>query len=553
MLALTSDQQRRLFKKSFSRKDIAGDCRADAVSLSVSVRRNWALEPTLSIVRRICWDVGIDPNFNIGPYDESFLVDQTSRQADSVLIWPDWNRAWHEAGGRFPDHILDAAASVPNHVILVSPFSGDKALDDFMTLMQAPGALPNVTLVAVDGFRGHQFDRNEQLVIKYGSDVPRNLSILAARSIALQGITSILHQPIKALAVDFDNTLYEGVLGEEGMEGLCFTQSHRVLWGLLEVLRQRGVLLVACSKNDSRDVEALLDSGLLSPLSKTSFIDFRVSWNSKAEAIRDSAEALGIGTSAFGLLDDNPAERRLVELSNLGVYLLDAADTEQVVAALLHGPNISTRLDQGGSIRESDLRARRERDRIQTADVSIVDLHTFLKTDVRVSLASRHQLGRVHELLRKTNQFNVALERTSLDKVAAALESASSDIVVASVRDRYSDSGLVATLIVDFEASHVEVKEFAISCRVLGRGLESGLFWSMLSASKALRDDSSQCPVAVRYSRGPRNDPAVEWLEFEAGKPLGMSGLVVLPEVPRGHPDGIYPFIHFAEEVEDHA
>lgn len=552
MLLLSDEQQQRYFGQRFSRSHIHDVGRLEAPDLNIRVRRDWVVEPAVSLVGRICNDVGLRAMFDVGFYDDSFAISQPAPSIDAELFWPDWNRAWGQANEHFPGHILEAAASIARQVILVTPFGHDLAREGYDEWIKTSGMPANIIPVDVGALLQAEAQRDPRLVDKYGTDISRNLVLLAARSVAFQGVASLVQRPLKALAVDFDNTLYEGILGEDGPSGLRCAESHRSLWQVLEDLRRRGVLLVACSKNTASDVLDLLDSGFLGPLGRESFVDFQVSWKSKAEAIEASADILGIGTDAFALIDDNPSERRLVETANLGVYLLDGSRTDQLIRAMLHGPNIPCRDDETGSLRESDLRAKASRVAARVHHSSAEDLHSFLQTEVRVRPALPSDLHRAYELIHKTNQFNTSLERTSLDLLSRAMESSDAVVAVAFVKDRYADSGMVAVLLAVMDASGVEVREYAISCRVLGRGLESPLFWSMLGSASVLRDALATLPLRVRYTEGPRNQPAVEWLVGEGEVAVEGDGAVGFRVVSPERWVDEYPFIFESEEEIGH-
>jgi FkbH-like protein len=549
MIHLSEEQQRRLFGEDFSRACLRGSDVSHGARISLGVRRNWVVEPAMTLVRRICAEVGIDLETRIGPYDESFSLPSTNDGPRTQLIWPDWNRAWELAQGRFPRHVLDVRNIGGERSLLVSPFREDAAWSQFMRHVLAAELPPNVQPVLVGHLQTPHLRRDASLVAKYGTDLPNKLVLLAARSVALQGIAPLLHKVGKVLAVDFDNTLYDGVLGEEGLTGIRFSDGHRLLWQVLEDLRSRGVLLTANSKNDVADVQDLLDSGALHPLTRESFVDYRVSWQPKLEGLRESANKLGLGLDSFVLLDDNPAERLLAQESGHGIRTIDGSDPRVAAEVLRNGPNFPVLDDQLAAGRERDIRAQEARRQTLGDEGPSTEFHQRLGTSISTWRARAEDVVRVAQLFSKTNQMNVSLRRTTATELAQLLEQPGTRLGVASVLDRYADSGLVAAVLARHGGPEVEVLEFVVSCRVLGRGLESVLFWGMLTAALGSSDVQTLPTIRVNYSAGPRNEPALTWLQNETHEALEEFGSVLLSPPSSRLMSGLFHLIQGQDEV----
>jgi FkbH-like protein len=312
----------------------------------------------------------------------------------------------------------------------------------------------------------------------------------------------------KALFVDFDNTLWDGVMADgpvvhnhEGQE-------------LLRELRRAGVLLVALSKNDPANIrwdEMRLESD--------DFVLHKISWRPKPEAAAEAIHELDLAANAFLFLDDNPAERALVEENVPGVRALDPADpfAWRTLRRWLDSP--STKQTPEALKRTEIYREAAERRRALSAGVDYGTMLASLELVATVREATDADLERVLELVQRTSQFNTSTRRRSRSELVAMLESVDHQIVVAGLRDRFGDLGVVGVVITDYsQEGFAEIDSFVMSCRAMGFGLEYRLLNELTSAR----------PEVVwtgRFIPTDRNGPAAE-LFPGAGFTRGTDGEV---------------------------
>jgi FkbH-like protein len=266
----------------------------------------------------------------------------------------------------------------------------------------------------------------------------------------------------KAVFVDFDNTLWDGVMADgpvvhnrEGQE-------------LLKELRRAGVLLIALSKNDPANIR--WDEMALEP---DDFVLHKVSWRPKPEGVAEAIEELNLAASAFILLDDNPAERALIEENVVGVRALDPADpfAWRTLRRWLAMP--STKRTPEALQRTERYREAAERRRAMGEIQDYGEMLATLKLRADVRPAQDSDLERILELVQRTNQFNTTTRRRSRSDVRELMLSADHTVLVASMRDRFGALGVVAVVIVDRSVPGVaEIDSFVMSCRAMGFGLE---------------------------------------------------------------------------------
>ena len=263
----------------------------------------------------------------------------------------------------------------------------------------------------------------------------------------------------KVVAVDLDNTLWDGVIGEDGLAGIrakpAFEQE-------LKDLKDRGVLLVALSKNNLED--GLKGLGCLEILKKDDFIAWRINWDCKAENLVQVAEELNLGVDAFVFVDDNPAER-----------LEMAAKLPEVTVAAFP-PNLSAyfpprEITEEDRHKTEEYRAEAERRRCLAGmrdEMREVREEVFRELGVEVEIHPLldGEVARVAQLSQKANQFNVCTNRYSEDEVRTLAREGL--VVTAHAKDKFGDQGLVAYVIV----SGTEIVDWVMSCRTMGRGIE---------------------------------------------------------------------------------
>lgn len=472
--------------------------------LRIGVLRNDACEPTLNLAVRFGAYADVSIAWAIDEYDDTLTPRIGFDDLDGLLVWIDWRRLDFAAKDVIEARLDRLRVSFGGSIALLPPHVGEAA--DWATwvtqwCLKAPG----VQEVPVTDLVGHHPMRDSRLASVAGSDLSAHASLLIARWIGITWGASLAYPPLKLIAVDLDNTLHAGVLGEDGVLGVVIDDGKRLLGEALRGLRDRGVLLALVTKNDPADVDELLDQRSDLALSREDFIQIRATWDPKTRMIEDIAAALGISPDACALIDDNPGE--LTAARAAGLWAIDATDSHEAARVLSLLPRVATS-DSFARAREADIKAARTRREAQS-DLDSMSLHHELGTGIECAVDGSADLERVADLLARTNQFNCRLARTPRSVLDRLVADPSARVATVRVHDRLSDSGVVGALILERDESERvwDVREFVLSCRILGRGLEDALFAALIDVATG-----EQMPmIRLEPLVGPRNEPALRW------------------------------------------
>jgi len=345
--------------------------------------------------------------------------------------------------------------------------------------------------------------------------------------------------PVKVVAVDCDNTLWGGVVGEDGLDGIALGadgagRSFRLFQEQLARLKARGILLAVVSRNDERDVREVFERHPDMVLRSEDIAAWRVNWSDKSENLRSLASELGLGLDAFVFLDDDPAVRAEVasRVPEVRVIPMPADPTrycETIERLWVFDGAAPTDVDRSRTRMMQDEAARK---REQMAAGTLTDYLAGLQLQVEVASARETELPRVAQLTQRTNQFNVSLKRRTLDEVRLLARSA--ELLVLHARDRFGEYGLVGAcaLRVDDRPGVAAIDSLLMSCRALGRGIED----AFLHAIARVAVGSGATTLECAFVGGPRNGIAKAFLARhgfnETAPDIWRLPLVDLPPLP---------------------
>lgn len=283
----------------------------------------------------------------------------------------------------------------------------------------------------------------------------------------------------KVLALDLDNTLWGGVLGEVGAAGVTLGglypgNCYRSLQRAAARLRAQGVILVLVSKNDADPVTEALTKHPDMVLRTEAFSVSAVNWSAKAGNLRRAAETLGLSTQSFVFMDDSPFEREHVasELPEIAVIAADGDPSHLVRSLLRDGWFDVMELTETDRARPELYRSKALREDFSGDFGSSEEYLKALDIELVAETVDDFAVGRVAQLAARTNQFNLTGIR--YDETTTAAMVGDPDHLVASfaVSDRFGSEGIVGAVWVDRGSSIWRVGNLVLSCRVLGRGVE---------------------------------------------------------------------------------
>jgi len=317
--------------------------------------------------------------------------------------------------------------------------------------------------------------------------VPHYVDAVARLIGAIRGLSK------KCLVLDLDNTLWGGVIGDDGLEGIRVGQgdatgeAHLNVQQMAIELRQRGIILAVCSKNDADNARLPFRKHPDMLLKEEHIAVFVANWTDKPTNLENIATTLNIGVDALVFVDDNPAERALVRqtLPDVSVPELPA-DPSLYATTVLNGGYFDAVSFSEDDVRRADqYRENANRAKQANSARNMEDFLASLKMTLEVGSFEKIHIPRVTHLINKTNQFNLTSQRY----VQTEVENLSNDSQVITIQarlvDRFGDNGLIAVLIARIVNDICDIDTFLMSCRVLGRRVEEALFTCLVtSASK---------------------------------------------------------------------
>jgi FkbH-like protein len=316
----------------------------------------------------------------------------------------------------------------------------------------------------------------------------------------------------KCLVLDLDNTLWGGVVGDDGLDGIVLGEgsavgeAHLALQRYAKQLKDRGVILAVCSKNDLKIAEAAFREHPEMVLRRSDIAAFVANWDDKAENLKVIANRLNIGIDSLVFVDDNPVERARVRqsLPMVAVPELpdDAAHYVRCLAEAGYFEAIAFTSEDHH--RAEQYAANAEREALLSSAQSMDDFLRGLNMSVGFGPFTAVDHARIVQLINKTNQFNTTTRRYSSEEIANLVNLPSALTLQFRLLDRIGDNGLVSTMILrpafgDEEV--LEIENWVMSCRVFGRHLE---FEAMNIAVDAARSRGAKAFIAD-YVATPKN------------------------------------------------
>jgi FkbH-like protein len=280
----------------------------------------------------------------------------------------------------------------------------------------------------------------------------------------------------KVLVLDCDNTLWRGIVGEDGFEGI---QIYAEIQSLIVQLAKRGVLICLCSKNNPEDVDLVLRNHPRMILKEEHIVIKGVSWNDKVHGIKGIAQALNLGLDSVVFLDDSDFELEFVrdQLPSVTAFKVPSNYSEylqlfQVVESLFYRE--STTKEDEGKIAQYKTEFARNEQRIQYGNLD--SYLSSLELSIKVSVNAEDLVPRLAQLTQKTNQFNMTNRRMSESEVYSATTSKEFVVAGVSVKDKFGEYGTTGLILARQKDDQACIENFLFSCRVIGRGVELKAF-----------------------------------------------------------------------------
>lgn len=412
-----------------------------------------------------------------------------------VILCPPRPAHRHGEGAAAWQRLGDAVAALADDERASHPLAASR-----LHVLRWEAILTRYPVTALDDAAGDAYAQ-----APYSADFCIALGTALARALCAVAVP-----PPKVLALDCDQTLWRGVVGEDGPGGLVVEEGHRALQELALERRAAGALLCLASKNEEADVWAAFAAAPGMLLGREHIAAHRIDWRPKSQNLQELADQLGLGADSFLFLDDSPAECAEVRARCPAVL---AVELPAAPAARRHFFDHLWPLDARKRTRADRERAamvaveaERQRRRAAAPDLA----HFLASLEVKVSFAplSAASLARAAQLTQRTNQFNT----TTIRRSEAELLAVAGDKLVIDVADRFGDYGTVGLLVTRVAAEALEVESWLLSCRALGRGVEQEILVELGRRAAA----AGRARVDIAFTPSAKNRPAAQLLDAVA-------------------------------------
>lgn len=284
----------------------------------------------------------------------------------------------------------------------------------------------------------------------------------------------------KCVVLDGDNTLWGGIVGEDGLDGIKLDKHnypgnifYEFQKNLLH-LYKRGVLITICSKNNEDDVWEVLDKHPYALLKRSHLAAWRINWENKVDNIRDLARELNIGLDSMVFVDDSDFECGLIRQFIPELSVLQVPDKLYLYPPLLLKDGLFDTLTISNEdiVRTSLYQTEKRRQDEKRQYDNLEEYLASLNLRERIHTIGNAEIARVAQLTQKTNQFNLTTKRYSELDIKGFMDDPGAEIYVLYVDDKYGDYGLTGVMIVRLNEGVVDIDSLLLSCRILGKRLE---------------------------------------------------------------------------------
>ncbi len=303
-------------------------------------------------------------------------------------------------------------------------------------------------------------------------------------------ICSVLGRNKKVIALDLDNTLWGGVIGDDGQAGIeignetSVGQSFLRLQKYLKEFKKLGVLLTVCSKNDPENALEGLNhpDGVLRP---EDFACIKANWDEKWRNLEETARELNLLPESIVFVDDNPAERAIVRAQLPEVTVLDFDTPEECIMAIDGcGFFETTNLSEDDSRRAEMYRENAERAALEKQFASYEDFLASLEMRAQITDFEPVHIPRITQLTNKSNQFNLTTKRFTQEEMERTAKSPEYIRLCGRLTDKFGDNGIVSVVIGKTDGEKLHMELWLMSCRVLKRKMEYAMLNELVDSAK---------------------------------------------------------------------
>ena len=324
-------------------------------------------------------------------------------------------------------------------------------------------------------------------------------------------IKAVLGLNKKCIVLDLDNTLWGGIVGEDGFEGIKLGDSpvgraYTEFQHNLLALNQRGILLAINSKNNFDDAMQIIKDHPNMVLKEDNFVCIRINWNDKVVNMKEISDELNIGLDSMVFFDDDPVNREYVKSNLPEIQTIDISDPSNFSKILKSINDFQMlKITDEDMTRNKMYLEQRKRTELKT---QVGDLQDFLKQlniSVKIKNADSFTIPRISQLTVKTNQFNLTTRRYQEEDIRKFSQDKDKIVECAQVEDKFGDNGITGVYIINKDNKQEwTIDTFLLSCRIIGRGVEDGMLHQIIE--KARKEGVSK--IRGEYIKTKKNKPA---------------------------------------------
>lgn len=478
----------------------------------VMVYRNHSFELVVNTIKCFLDYAEIKLDFVYSSYDDSLAFNEIEENVDLVILWLDLERYKTKNINSFLTERIKKLNIIYKKNILFIASDKVKGLDKI-----------NIIEFPIEEIKEELKDQfyDERLEKVSGTRFSSKALLKISRELGLKWLPALLKPTLKCLIFDLDNTMYKGVLGEDGVYGVKLDDFHYKLQKKIKELKRQGFFICIASKNDYTDVISLFDNRIDFILEKEDFSVIKASWNSKSKSIQEIASELNIGTDSFLFVDDNLGELNTVKIESPGIKTIWAKEnTEITYEALCNFPGLlRLNITLEDQLRIRDIAANSEREKTQKT-MCRKNYIKSMKMKLIFFINDFSNIKRISELSNKTNQFIFNYKRYSESEIKQLMHEEKSVVISVSLSDKLSNSGIICVVVLFDTGNEAELKECFVSCRALARGIDDSLILGAITIGMRELGTNN---LKINFVKGEKNTPAENYIKSKLSKYLKRS------------------------------
>lgn len=400
---------------------------------------------------------------------------------------------------------------------ITSDFQVKDAINHYnQTLREIAHSNPNVKIVDFSKFTNN-YAQSQLVDWKYYFISKTAINPKLSRDFAVwfdAQVKAIEMSRKKCLILDLDNTLWGGIVGEDGVHGIKIGgdypgSAYELFQQYILELQRQGVILALCSKNNESDIKQVWQENKNNLITEQHLSAWRINWQNKAINIDELSKELNIGLDSMVFIDDNPTERELVKTMLPSVVVPDFVEHPYDLPKLIQ--DIANKYFSIHTLTSEDLskteqyKANQQRSSFESSFASLDEYIKGLGIKLDIQPICQATIERAAQMTQKTNQFNLTTKRYTVGDIQSIIDSNGIGYTI-SVSDKFGDNGITGLILISNRNNEYEIDTFLMSCRVLGKGIENEFLTAVLIKTKEIGVEQIKAQYIATLKNGQVED-----------------------------------------------